>query len=205
LDMNFRQGKIIGYGVVLIGLMGLLTGTGEISFTFWRYIWPFIIIAVGLGFVVVYLVHYQLPALQRKVGLLLGIGFFIYGILFYVTFIFDLRWTFLLFLLFVISGGGAVFGEEAGGDEDSGILTLQPSSYSKYDSLDLKETRVEEILTFPAGLLGIFSVYYLTFSYINENYGSFIYPVALVLWGLYLIHRLKKYEKRIKLKSQSRP
>jgi len=199
-----RRIYLLGILLSVVGMMGITTNYGHARLEIWKYVWPFFIIGIGLLLAMLCVLNVSLQESQRKSGFIMGLFFFIYGIFFYITLLFNISWIFILLLLVVTFLGcsATLGGSKTQGsyqNREPGELSSGAEKTEKnlnYAMALIFKYRTREILIVPISILGLFSISYLTISYINETYGTFIYPSALLLTGLYLIKKtysLRKY------------
>ena len=82
---------------------------------------------------------------------------------------------------------------------------LDKENYDTYYAMDNLYSNEEgnpnpvklKILKTPLGFLGIFSVFFLTFTYIDGNYTSVFYPLVLLGSGIYIKRKLSEWKRRV--------
>lgn len=167
------------------------------------------------SFLKMYLYNDKAPYKQRLAAVITSIALIIFALLFYITIIFNLTWIFILVLLFAFSASITAFqGASSDGfmrQQDSSIdgdQTLKgfrdpenikggnkktgkgqsKSIFGVLGTLDNQENdpkRIED-LRFTLIILSVFSVFYLTYTFVDGNYITFFYPLALVIGGYYI-------------------
>ena len=193
--MKMTQAYLIGWIVTLIGLLGLVTSNVLVRWLVWRYLWPAFIVLIGVLFLIIYGKSNEILHATRSRGLFLGLLFCMYGLFFYITLLLELRWTFILIALFAIIGGGGatafIGGEDRRDSKEFDFTNIMGKFIGATD-----ETKIEEIIIKPMGILGLFSLLQLTLSYVGGSYGGSLYPLVLVLTGTSILRSLNNYKLR---------
>ncbi len=235
--MRFKSDIFTGWFMIINGIFGLILNLSFLKLEYEKYIWPFFIVGVGLLYIIINLYSNYTGGREKLKGLIIGTFFSFYGLFFYITLIFNLRWIYITFLLFCLAGGGSVikgsggkgdkaeeysgdFGEhhreqtvsdqfserelileqdkEVQGGEKNLKLVQKKLKIKKRAAEQTGNYRINKFVLNIIGLVGLFSVFYLTLSYgyHTENYTGNLYPLVLLLSGIYILKKAAELKRR---------